>query len=50
MFLNEKMKVSNLDIVKLALNTALEILNDKSNNLDNIESIKNIFIEYINKV
>ena len=47
LFLNEKMKINDLDIVKKWLRISLDILKDKKSNLDNIESIKNIFIEKI---
>jgi len=47
LFLNEKMKINDLDIVKKWLNISLEIFKDKNSNLDSINSIKEIFIEKI---
>lgn len=47
LFLHEKMKVTDIDIVKKWLNIALDILKDNNNNLDSIENIKNIFVEKI---
>jgi len=47
LFLNEKMKIIDIDIVKKALNISLDIFKNITNNLDTIDSIKNIFIEKI---
>ncbi len=47
MILNKKMKIDNLDIVKKWLNLTVEILENKNNNLDTIDNIKNIFIDKI---
>ncbi len=45
LLINEKMWINNLEIVKKSLELALEILN--SNNFDNLDDIKNKFIEKI---
>ncbi len=46
LLINEKMKIKDIDTIKKALNIALEILENNSD-FDNIEDIKNIFIEKI---
>jgi len=46
LLINEKMKIKDIDTVKKALNIALEIL-ENNPDFDNIENIKNIFIEKI---
>lgn len=47
MILNEKMNITDLDIVKKALNISLDILKTKWNNFESIEQVKDIFIEKI---
>jgi hypothetical protein len=49
MLLNEKMKITDLDTVKVALSIALEILDNQNNDLSSIENIKKIFVELINE-
>lgn len=49
LLLNEKMKIENFDIVKKWLWLAKEILDNKNNLFNNLEEIKNIFIENIQK-
>lgn len=47
LLLNEKMKITDLDIIKVALNIGLKILKNENNDLSSIESIKNIFVASI---
>jgi hypothetical protein len=47
LLINPKMKIENLDIVKKWLQLALDILSARNNNFENIEEIKNIFVEEI---
>jgi glutamyl/glutaminyl-tRNA synthetase len=47
LLLNEKMKIFTNDDVKKSLNIALEIL-ENNNDFDNIDNLKNLFIEKIN--
>lgn len=47
MILNEKMNITDLDIVKKALNISLDILKTKWSNFESIEQVKDIFIEKI---
>jgi len=47
MIMNEKMKITDNEIIKKALNIALEILKSKWADFDSIEEVKNIFIEKI---
>lgn len=47
LLINPKMKIENLDIVKKWLQLALDILSAKNNDFENIEEIKNIFVEEI---
>lgn len=49
LLLNEKMKITDLETVKKALNIWLKILKNENNDLSNFESIKNLFVEEINK-
>lgn len=48
LLLNEKMKIDDIEIVKKWLNLALEILKN-NNDFENINDIKNIFVEKINE-
>ncbi len=47
LILNPKMKIENLEDVKKSLNLALEILELKVWNFENLEELKNIFVEKI---
>jgi glutamyl-tRNA synthetase len=48
--LNEKMNITDLNIVKKALNISLDILKTKWNDFESIEQIKDIFTEKIKEV
>lgn len=47
MIINEKMKITDFDTVKKALNIALEILNTKWSDFESLDEVKNVFIEKI---
>ncbi len=47
LIINEKMKITDLDIVKKWLNIALEILKTKDGDFESISEIKEVFIEKI---
>ena len=47
LMINQKMKITDLDIVKKWLNITLEILKNKWDDFNSIDDIKNIFIEKI---
>lgn len=47
LLLNEKMKIENIDIVKKWLYLALEILSANTDDFQNIDEIKNAFVEKI---
>jgi glutamyl-tRNA synthetase len=47
LIVNKKMKIESLAEVKTSLEVALEILKERKNNLESMESIKNVFIEAI---
>jgi glutamyl/glutaminyl-tRNA synthetase len=51
LLINEKMKITNLEIAKKWLEISLEILENRENNknFESIEEMKNIFIEKIKK-
>ena len=49
LFINEKMKINSLDIVKKALQIALDILRNKWDDFESIDKIKDAFIEKINE-
>lgn len=46
-FVNKKMKIEDLETVKKALEISLEILENKEGDFENIDEIKNIFVEKI---
>lgn len=46
-FINKKMKIEDLETVKKALEISLEILENKEGDFENIDEIKNIFVEKI---
>lgn len=45
--INEKMKISDIDMVKKSLNISLDILKNKWSDFKSIDEVKNIFIEKI---
>ncbi len=47
LIMNEKMKITDLDIVKNALNLSLEVLENKNSDFESIDEIKQVFIEKI---
>ena len=47
--INQKMKITDLEVVKKGLNVALNILNEKTEDFNSIQEIKEIFIEKIKK-
>ncbi len=49
LLINPKMKIEDIDTVKKGLNLTLEILKNTKKDFENIEEIKNIFIEEIKK-
>lgn len=47
LMINEKMKITDIETVKKALNLSLEILKSRKNDFESIDEIKNIFVEKI---
>ena len=47
LMINEKMKIDNISIVKIALELSLKILNEKSCDFESVEEVKDIFVEKI---
>lgn len=47
LLVNQKMKITDLEVVKKWLDLTLEILNSREKDFENVEEIKNIFIEKI---